>query len=94
MSKEEFTMCFTASENVKNYCNFSLLTFPHHIQTVTRNQKENPADGVHPDTSSSSASSSSAQILTHTHYLILDLSSVSFMDSVTITALCKVRKKN
>uniref|UniRef100_UPI003AB087B3 solute carrier family 26 member 6 n=1 Tax=Centroberyx gerrardi TaxID=166262 RepID=UPI003AB087B3 len=27
---------------------------------------------------------------THTHYLVLDLSSVNFMDSVSMTALCKV----
>ncbi|XP_051280438.1 prestin-like isoform X2 [Dicentrarchus labrax] len=59
-------------------------------QTVSRGQKENPAR-VHTTTSSSSSSSnSSAQTSTHTHCLVLNLSSVNFMDSVAVTALCKV----
>ncbi|XP_041802712.1 solute carrier family 26 member 6 [Chelmon rostratus] len=68
----------------------SELIFTEIRQTVSRDQKENPA-GVHTAASSSSSSSaSSAQTLTHTHCLVLDLSSVSFMDSVAMTALCKV----
>ncbi|XP_076597642.1 solute carrier family 26 member 6 [Chaetodon auriga] len=59
-------------------------------QTVSRDQKENPP-GVHTaTTSSSSSSASAAQTLTHTHFLVLDFSSVNFMDSVAMTALCKV----
>ncbi|TKS77285.1 Prestin Solute carrier family 26 member 5 [Collichthys lucidus] len=59
-------------------------------QTVRRGQKENLA-AVHTVTSFSS--SSSAQTSTHTHCLVLDLSSVNFMDSVAMTALCKKGKK-
>lgn len=70
----------------------SELIFTKIRQTVSRYQKENPTAEVHsaPSSSSSSSSSSSAQTLTHTHCLILDLSSVSFMDSVATSALCKV----
>ncbi|XP_067447768.1 solute carrier family 26 member 6-like [Thunnus thynnus] len=71
----------------------SELIFTEIRETVSRGQKENPA-GVHTSPSSSSSSSSppssSAQLLTHTHCLVLDLSSVNFMDSVAMTALCKV----
>nr|XP_046253625.1 solute carrier family 26 member 6-like isoform X2 [Scatophagus argus] len=67
----------------------SELVFTEIRQTVSRDQTENPA-GVHTASSSSSSSSSSAQTSTHTHCLVLDLSSVSFMDSVSMLALCKV----
>ncbi|XP_070765885.1 solute carrier family 26 member 6 [Enoplosus armatus] len=65
----------------------SELVFTEIRQTVSRGQKENPA-GVH--TATSSSSSSSAQASTYTHCLVLDLGSVSFMDSVAMTSLCKV----
>uniref|UniRef100_A0A8D3AF27 Solute carrier family 26 member 6 n=1 Tax=Scophthalmus maximus TaxID=52904 RepID=A0A8D3AF27_SCOMX len=61
----------------------SELLFAEIRQTVSRCQRDNPA-GVH--TAPSSSSSSSVQ----THCLVLELSSVSFMDSVAMTALCKV----
>ncbi|XP_073325631.1 solute carrier family 26 member 6-like [Pagrus major] len=68
----------------------SELVFTEIRQTVSRGQKENPA-GVHLTTSSSSSSSSSsAQTSPHTHCLVLDFSSVGFIDSVAMTALCKV----
>ncbi|XP_049436073.1 solute carrier family 26 member 6-like [Epinephelus fuscoguttatus] len=63
----------------------SEVVFTQIRQTVSCDQKENPA-GVH----TSSSSSSSAQTSTHTHCLVLDLSSVTFMDSVAMPALCKV----
>ncbi|XP_051913322.1 solute carrier family 26 member 6-like isoform X3 [Hippocampus zosterae] len=56
----------------------SELIFTEIRQIVSRAQNENPA-GVH----------TAAQLPTHGHSLILDLSSVSFMDSVAMTALCK-----
>ncbi|XP_049922096.1 prestin isoform X2 [Epinephelus moara] len=62
----------------------SEVVFTQIRQTVSCDQKENPA-GVH-----TSFSSSSAQTSTHTHCLVLDLSSVTFMDSVAMPALCKV----
>ncbi|KAK5863275.1 hypothetical protein PBY51_000317 [Eleginops maclovinus] len=67
------------------------LIFTQIRQTVSRGQKENPA-GVHTSTSPSSSPSSpsSDDALTHTHCVVLDLSSVTFMDSMAITALCKV----
>nr|XP_033484637.1 prestin [Epinephelus lanceolatus] len=61
----------------------SEVVFTQIRQTVSCDQKENPA-GVH------TSSSSSAQTSTHTHCLVLDLSSVTFMDSVAMPALCKV----
>ncbi|KAI9531047.1 hypothetical protein NQZ68_000541 [Dissostichus eleginoides] len=68
----------------------SELVFTQIRQTVSRGQKENP-DGVQTSTSPPSSSSpSSAETTTHTHCLVLDLSSVTFMDSVAKTALCKV----
>ncbi|XP_051913321.1 solute carrier family 26 member 6-like isoform X2 [Hippocampus zosterae] len=57
----------------------SELIFTEIRQIVSRAQNENPA-GVH----------TAAQLPTHGHSLILDLSSVSFMDSVAMTALCKL----
>ncbi|XP_010764714.1 solute carrier family 26 member 6-like [Notothenia coriiceps] len=54
----------------------SELVFTQIRQTVSRDQKENPAP-------------SSAETTTHTHCLVLDLSSVTFMDSVAKTGLCK-----
>ncbi|XP_030279253.1 prestin [Sparus aurata] len=67
----------------------SELVFTEIRQTVSHGQRENPA-GVHPTTSSSSSSSSSAQTSPHTHCLVLDFSAVGFIDSVAMTALCKV----
>ncbi|XP_034392683.1 solute carrier family 26 member 6 [Cyclopterus lumpus] len=64
----------------------SELVFTQIRQTVSRGQKENPA-GVHIP---SSSSSSSGRIRRHTHCLVLDLSSVTFMDSMAMSALCKV----
>ncbi|XP_054464391.1 solute carrier family 26 member 6 [Anoplopoma fimbria] len=66
----------------------SELVFTQIRQTVSLDKKENPA-GVH-TSSSSPSSSSSGQTWTHTHCLVLDLSSVTFMDSVAMLALCKV----
>ncbi|KAM7412294.1 hypothetical protein PAMA_021987 [Pampus argenteus] len=63
----------------------SELIFTEIRETVSCGLKMNPA-GVH----TSSSSSSSAQLLTNTHCLVLDLSSVNFMDSMAMTALCKV----
>ncbi|XP_034001034.1 prestin-like [Trematomus bernacchii] len=67
----------------------SELVFTQIRQTVSRGQKENPA-GVQTSTSPSSSSPSSAETTAHTHCLVLDLSSVTFMDSVAKTGLCKV----
>ncbi|XP_068453306.1 solute carrier family 26 member 6 [Clinocottus analis] len=69
----------------------SELVFTQIRQTVSRGQKENPA-GVQTPSSSSSFSSSSSLGRTgrHMHCLVLDLSSVTFMDSVAMSALCKV----
>ncbi|KAL6119962.1 uncharacterized protein ACO6RY_04417 [Pungitius sinensis] len=71
----------------------SELVFTQIRQTVSRDQKENPA-GVHTSSSSSSSSSSSlsssGHTWRHTHCMVLDLSSVTFMDSVAMLALCKV----
>ncbi|TDH10818.1 hypothetical protein EPR50_G00079020 [Perca flavescens] len=64
----------------------SELVFTQIKQTVSRDQKKNPAI-IH---TSTSTSSSSAQTPTHSHCLVLDLSSVTFMDSVAMPALCKV----
>ncbi|XP_071392628.1 solute carrier family 26 member 6 [Centroberyx affinis] len=66
----------------------SELVFTEIRETVSRDRRGNPA--VVQTSSSSSSSSSPAQTPTHTHYLVLDLSSVNFMDSVSMTALCKV----
>ncbi|KAM8862631.1 solute carrier family 26 member 6 isoform 2-T2 [Spinachia spinachia] len=65
----------------------SQLVFTQIRQTVSRDHKKNPA-GVH--TSSSSSSSSSGHTWRHTHCMVLDLSSVTFMDSVAMLALFKV----
>ncbi|XP_062419659.1 solute carrier family 26 member 6-like [Pungitius pungitius] len=66
------------------------LVFTQIRQTVSRDQKESPA-GVHNSSSSSSlSSSSSGHTWRHTHCMVLDLSSVTFMDSVAMLALCKV----
>ncbi|XP_070695156.1 solute carrier family 26 member 6-like [Pempheris klunzingeri] len=62
----------------------SELLFTEIRQTVSRGQKEIPAE-VYTVTPSSSLSSSSAP-----HCLVLDLSSVNFMDSEAMTGLCKV----
>ncbi|XP_068997691.1 solute carrier family 26 member 6 [Embiotoca jacksoni] len=51
-------------------------------------QKGNPA-GVHATTSATTSFVSSSSAQTLTHFLVLDLSSVTFMDSVAMTALCK-----
>ncbi|KAF7652049.1 hypothetical protein LDENG_00102270 [Lucifuga dentata] len=73
----------------------SELIFTEIREKVSYGQKENP-DVVHHDSSSSSPaspsslSSSSAEALTYSHCLILDFSSVNFMDSVSMTELCKV----
>ena len=83
LEKENLSRMFVEILNV-----FSTI-FSINIQTVSRDQKENPT-GVH---TSSSSPSSSAQLLTHTHCLVLDISSVNFVDSVAMTAFCKVRKK-
>ncbi|XP_028308171.1 solute carrier family 26 member 6 isoform X1 [Gouania willdenowi] len=56
-------------------------------QKVCEDQKENPAAY---STASSSSSSSVNLRPSHSHYLVLDLSSVTFMDSVGMTTLCKV----
>ncbi|KAM9855514.1 solute carrier family 26 member 6 [Aulostomus maculatus] len=64
------------------------LVFMEIKEAASRGKQENPA--VVQTSSSSSSSSSSAQLLTQAHYLVLDLSSVTFMDSVAMTALCKV----
>ncbi|XP_040904043.1 solute carrier family 26 member 6 [Toxotes jaculatrix] len=66
----------------------SELVFTEIRETVSQSQKNNPA-GVHISPSSTS-SSSSTQTQTDSHCLVLDLSSVNFMDSVAKTALCKV----
>ncbi|XP_039460301.1 prestin-like isoform X7 [Oreochromis aureus] len=63
------------------------LVFTKIRQTVNHGQKENSA-GVH--IAASSVSSPPAQTHMHTYCLVLDLSSVTFMDSVAMTALCKV----
>ncbi|XP_041858950.1 solute carrier family 26 member 6 [Melanotaenia boesemani] len=65
----------------------SELVFTEIRQAMSRGQKENPA-GVH--TTTSTTTSSSTQKDTHSYCLVLDLSSVAFMDSVAMTALCKV----
>ncbi|XP_023275760.1 solute carrier family 26 member 6-like [Seriola lalandi dorsalis] len=62
----------------------SELVFTEIRETVRRHQNNNPAP-VH-----TAPSSSSTQTPTHTHCLVLDLSSVNFMDSAAMTALCKV----
>ncbi|XP_057685943.1 solute carrier family 26 member 6 isoform X3 [Corythoichthys intestinalis] len=54
----------------------STLVFTEITQIVGHAQKENPA--------------ATSQLLPHSHYLILDLSSVNFMDTVAMTALCKL----
>ncbi|XP_063319700.1 prestin-like [Pelmatolapia mariae] len=63
------------------------LVFTKIRQTVNHGQKENSA-GVH--IAASSVSSPPVQTHMHTYCLVLDLSSVTFMDSVAMTALCKV----
>ncbi|XP_053705531.1 solute carrier family 26 member 6 isoform X1 [Synchiropus splendidus] len=60
----------------------SELMFSEIREGVSRGVKENPAEDPSP--------SSFPPLLTHTHYLVLDLSSVNFMDSAAMTALCKV----
>ncbi|XP_071331325.1 solute carrier family 26 member 6 isoform X2 [Trachinotus anak] len=62
----------------------SELVFTEIRETVSR---QNPAR-VH--TTPSSSSSSSNQTPSHTHCLVLDLSSVNFVDSAAMAALCKV----
>ncbi|XP_034551143.1 solute carrier family 26 member 6 [Notolabrus celidotus] len=60
----------------------SELVFTEIRQAASRAQSENPARG-------SSSASVSAQTWTYTHCLVLDLSSVSFMDSAAMKSLCK-----
>ncbi|XP_060913165.1 solute carrier family 26 member 6 [Labrus mixtus] len=67
----------------------SEVVFTEIRQAVSRGQKENPA-GVHRAGLSSSPSSSSSQMWTDTHCLVLDLSSVNFMDSTAMKSFCKV----
>ncbi|KAM9342474.1 solute carrier family 26 member 6 [Pholidichthys leucotaenia] len=55
-------------------------------QAVSQGQKDNPA-GLSDTTQT--CDSSSAQTQTHSHCLVLDLSSVTFMDSVSIKAIGK-----
>ncbi|XP_077400270.1 prestin isoform X2 [Vanacampus margaritifer] len=62
----------------------SELVFTEITQIVRQAQEENPAGVRTPLTSSS------AQAPPRSHALILDLSSVSFMDSVAMTALCEL----
>ncbi|XP_061688974.1 prestin-like isoform X3 [Syngnathoides biaculeatus] len=62
----------------------SELVFTEITQLVSRAQKENPARVR------TSVLSSSVQLLTDSHCLILDLSSVNFMDSMGMKALCKL----
>ncbi|XP_077370958.1 prestin isoform X2 [Festucalex cinctus] len=64
----------------------SELVFTEITEIVSGAQEEDPA-GVR-----TSLMSCSAQAPTRSHSLILDLSSVSFMDSVAMTALCKLVK--
>ncbi|KAK5894336.1 hypothetical protein CesoFtcFv8_011039 [Champsocephalus esox] len=59
-----------------------------YAEKVSRGQKSRPL----PPPSSSSSSPSSAETTTHTHCLVLDLSSVTFVDSVAKTGLCKVKE--
>ncbi|XP_077580466.1 prestin isoform X2 [Stigmatopora nigra] len=54
----------------------STLIFTEITEVVNRTQKENPA--------------SNSQLPGHSHHLILDLSSVNFMDTVAMKALCKL----
>ncbi|KAM4563682.1 solute carrier family 26 member 6 [Odontesthes bonariensis] len=65
----------------------SELVFTEIRQKVSRGQKDNPV-GLHATTST--IASSSAQKHAHPYCLVLDLSSVTFMDSVAMMALCKV----
>nr|XP_057940763.1 solute carrier family 26 member 6-like isoform X1 [Doryrhamphus excisus] len=62
----------------------SELVFTEIRQIVSHAQKERS------EVVQASLSSSSAQLMTRNHYLILDLSSVHFMDSVALTSICKV----
>ncbi|CAG6021188.1 unnamed protein product [Menidia menidia] len=57
------------------------------IHKVSRDQKANPA---RVQTTTSTVTLSSAQKHTHSHCLVLDLSSVTFLDSVAMMALSKV----
>ncbi|KAM9751003.1 solute carrier family 26 member 6 [Menidia menidia] len=65
----------------------SELIFTEIRQKVSRDQTANPAR-VH--TTTSTVTLSSAQKHTHSHCLVLDLSSVTFLDSVAMMALSKV----
>ncbi|XP_074537134.1 prestin [Halichoeres trimaculatus] len=65
----------------------SELVFTEIKQALSRTQSENPARGCSVDSSSVSIS---AQTWTHTHCLVLDLSSVNFLDSVAMKSLCKM----
>ncbi|XP_056130306.1 solute carrier family 26 member 6 [Lampris incognitus] len=66
----------------------SELIFMEIRETVNRDQKENAAF-IQPSYSSS-VSSSSAQTAAHRHCLVVELSSVNFMDSMSMAALCKL----
>ncbi|KAG7519708.1 solute carrier family 26 member 6-like [Solea senegalensis] len=68
----------------------SALVFTEITETVSRCQKENPAQVSTAPPSSSSSSTSTQTIITHTHCLVVDLSSVNFFDSMAMTAFCKV----
>ncbi|XP_041654926.1 solute carrier family 26 member 6 isoform X2 [Cheilinus undulatus] len=65
----------------------SELVFTEIREAVSCGREENPAAAL---TASLSSSSISPQTWTYTHYLVLDLSSVSFMDSAAMKSLFKL----